>query len=259
MKQPVTGLVLTFNGERLLADCLRSLDFCDRILVVDSKSTDATVEVAREHGAEVLLRTWEGPVPQFRFAFERIGSGWVVSLDQDEAMDDTLRDATIRALDGMPSNGPDGFMCSRSSYYLDRFMRHSGWYPDRLLRVFRFDTTEIHHSGPHYGFRSRGRVESLPGHIVHYPYRDLTEHIDKINYYTLKAAEEMHRQGRKAGLVKAVGHGLGYFLKYYVLKRGFLDGRAGFLLAVNSMYYGFLKYAHLMDIRARQDIEKPST
>ena len=249
----ITGLVLTLNGERLLDSCLQSLDFCDRILVVDSRSQDATVDIARRRGAQVLVRSWEGPVPQFRYAFEHIDSGWVVSLDQDEMLDDTLRSAIIHALQNQEPDGPCGFLCSRSNFYFDRFLRHSGWYPDRLLRVFHLDMTDVHHSGPHYGFHSKGRTRKLPGHILHYPYRDLSEHVEKINYYTRKAAEEMYSAGKNSGLGRALAHALGYFLRLYVLRLGFLDGRAGFMLALNSAYYGFLKYAHLMDIAVQKN------
>lgn len=242
----VTGLVLTLNGEKYLEQCLRSLSFCDRILIVDSCSTDATVDIARRMGAEVLVNPWPGPKKQFEFAFAHITTPWVVSLDQDEILSDELRTNVIAAL--ADPGGYSAFECPRTSFYFDRFLRHSGWYPDLLPRVFKLADTGVHVSGPHYGFKPRGATRRLSGDIIHYPYENLKQHVDKINSYTQIAAEEMHAAGKRAGILTALGHGLARFVKIFIVRRGFLDGKAGFVLAINSFFYAFQKYIRLAEL-----------
>ena len=251
MPSQVTGLVLTYNGQQYLKKCLESLSFCDQILVVDSESTDQTRAIARQCGARVIVNPWPGPARQLEFAFKHINTPWVVSLDQDEILSPRLQQEITSALQN-PSDYT-GFYCPRTSFYFDRFIRHSGWYPDFLLRVFLLEKTYIHTSGPHYGFRTRGKTRKLSGDIIHYPYQNLKEHLDKINYYTQEAAEEMFARGKTTSLFNALGHGLGRFLKLYILKKGFLDGRAGFILAINSFFYAFHKYIRLLELHTNKD------
>jgi len=244
-KPTVTGLVLTLNGEKYLDQCLKSLDFCDELLVVDSGSGDATADIAAARGARVLVNPWPGPRKQFEFAFSHITTPWVVSLDQDEILSDELRAAIIRSL--QDPGDMSAFYCPRTSFYFDRFLRHSGWYPDLLPRVFKLSDTKVHVSGPHYGFETQGKTTNLRGDIIHYPYENLKQHVDKINYYTQIAADEMFNNGKKASVLSAFGHGLARFFKIFVLRCGFLDGKAGFVLAVNSFFYAFQKYIRLVE------------
>lgn len=246
----VTGLVLTLNGERYLRQCLESLSFCDQLLVVDSGSQDATQEIARSCGAQLLINPWPGPEEQFAFAFRHITTPWVVSLDQDEILSDQLRASLEQVLKNPEPYS--AFLCPRTSFYFNRFLRHSGWYPDLLPRAFALASTTVHVSGPHYGFSPVGPTLRLRGDILHYPYENLHQHIEKINYYTEIAAKELFQRGKRSGILNALGHGLARFIKVYFLRRGFLDGRAGLVLAVLSLCYAFLKYAKLAELRVQQ-------
>jgi glycosyltransferase involved in cell wall biosynthesis len=242
----VTGLVLTLNGERLLDQCLASLDFCDELLVVDSLSSDRTVEIARAHDARVIERAWPGPVDQFRHALENIHTEWVVSLDQDEYLDETLRQEILNALRrSEPPQDLAGYWVNRRSFYFNRFMKHSGWYPDRLLRVFRTDRMHVSASGAHYRFSPQGPTSRLHGDIVHYPYRNFAEHMDKMNSYAQQGADALRAKGRKGGVARALGHAGTRFLKLYLLKLGVFDGRAGFINACAGAYYAFQKYIRI--------------
>jgi len=250
MAPHIVGLILTYNGERLLGRCLASLNFCDLLLVVDSQSTDATVDIAKAAGAQVLTRPWEGPGPQFRFALEHIRAmkpkvDWVVSLDQDEYLTDELRASMLSALNEQSAGA--GFLTSRSSYYYNRFMKHSGWYPDYLFRVFRPDSMQVHVSGAHYSFHALGPTRKLQGDIIHYPYRNFREHLDKINSYAQQGADSLKAKGRKGGVWVGLVHGVARFLKLYLLKLGLLDGRAGFINAVHGAFYAFLKYVRVAE------------
>ena len=235
MPPAITGLVLTYNGERLLDRCLASLSFCDKVLVVDSFSTDRTVDMARAAGAEVVQRTWEGPGPQFRHALSIIDTEWVFSLDQDEICTEELRESVLAAVR------------ARRSWYFDRFMKHSGWYPDYLLRLFRPAKMEVHVSGAHYSFHPKGETGRLRGDILHYPYDSFRQHLDKINSYAQQGADDLRAKGRQGGVAVATAHGLARFLKLYVVKLGFLDGRAGFINAAHGAFYAFLKYIRVRE------------
>lgn len=248
MPPAITGLVLTYNGERLLDRCLASLSFCDRILVVDSFSTDRTVDMARAAGAEVLQRTWEGPGPQFCHALSAVDTEWVFSLDQDEICTEQLRRSVQAAVcaqargNGESPTAKAGYWTSRRSWYFDRFMRHSGWYPDYLLRLFRPGKMTVHVAGAHYSFHPKGATGRLRGDILHYPYNGFRQHLDKINSYAEQGAHDLRARGRKGGVAVATAHGMARFLKLYLFKLGFLDGRAGFINAVHGAFYAFLKY-----------------
>lgn len=240
MPETVTGLVLTYNGERLLDKCLKSLDFCDEILVVDSESTDRTREIAKAHGARIIVNPWPGPVKQFQLALSEIKTAWVVSLDQDEFLTDELHDNIISKLSAKES--VSGYYTPRSSFYFNRFMKHSGWYPDYLFRVFRAGEMEVTASGAHYHFEPRGETMKLEGDILHYPYESFMQHMEKINYYAEEGAKSLRAKGKKGGCLKGVLHGLMRIIKLYFLKLGFLDGRAGFYNAMAGFYYTFQKY-----------------
>lgn len=240
MRETVTGLVLTFNGDRLLEKCLKSLDFCDELLVVDSQSTDRTREIAEACGARVVVRPWPGPVDQFKFALAEIATTWVVSLDQDEYLTDELRENIIKALG--QKERVAGYFVPRSSFYFNRFMKHSGWYPDYLFRVFRSGKMEVTASGAHYHFNPRGETKKLTGDIRHYPYESFRQHMDKINYYAEEGAAALREKGRKGGVLNAMLHAVMRFIKLYLLKLGFLDGTAGLCNALAGFYYTFQKY-----------------
>ncbi len=243
MRETVTGLVLTFNGERLLAKCLESLDFCDDLLVVDSDSRDRTAQIAKEHGAQVIVNPWPGPVAQFQFALSKIKTDWVVSLDQDEILTEELRDNIIAKLDR--NEDIAGYYTPRSSFYFNRFMKHSGWYPDYLFRVFRNGKMEVSASGAHYHFKPLGNTAKLSGDILHYPYESFMQHMEKINYYAEEGAKALREKGCRGGLTQGLLHGVARFGKLYFLKSGFLDGKAGFYNAMAGFYYTFQKYIRI--------------
>lgn len=254
MQDKITAQILTFNGERLIEKCLSSLDFCDHIHVIDSGSTDRTLEIAERLGARIFHRDWTGAIDQHNYGLTLVKTPWVVTLDQDEYLSDELRQSVILAVENDPKDLA-GFYCSRKSWYYDRFILHSGWYPDYLFRVFRKDMIKIQGTLPHEELRPTGPTEKLNGDIVHFPYQNLAEHLHKTNIYTQDAAGELNKKGKKSSLAKALGHGASRFLKQYVFQKGFLDGQAGFILAIHAFLYSFHKYLRVreMELQGKAD------
>ncbi|MEG2140806.1 MAG: glycosyltransferase family 2 protein, partial [Bilophila sp.] len=212
----ITGLVLTYNGARILHTCLESLAFCDVILVVDSFSTDGTERIACEHGATFVQHPWSGALPQFDYALSLVHTDWIVSLDQDEVCSEQLREALLTAIPSA-SSSCCGYYVPRRSWYYDRFLKHSGWYPDRLLRVFRQGGVRFTQSGAHEHIDPTGATEQLSGDILHYPYAHFREHLDKINSYAQQGADDLAARGKSGGVCLGLLHGLGRFLRIYLL------------------------------------------
>jgi glycosyltransferase involved in cell wall biosynthesis len=251
----ITGVVLTMNGERLLERCLASLSFCDTILTVDSGSTDASLDIARAHNAVIVHNAWRGFEQQFRFAETLVKTRWFFILDQDEICPAPLGKLIVDAiaesdrLADTPQDTAVAFSVGRKSWYFDRFMKHGGWYPDHILRVFRTGFVEFRQDA-HIHYRALGHTEHLgtPGaELIHYPYTSFFHQLSKLNSYAEEGATALRREGRKGGVLRGVGHGLARFCRIYIIKRGFLDGRAGFLAACHGSFYAFSKYARTLE------------
>lgn len=241
-----TGLILTYNGEHTLEQCINSLSFCNTVLVIDSFSTDNTVSIAERLGATVIQNVWNGPAAQFEFAFDQISTDWVVSLDQDEVCTTSLKEKIIAAIDSAPQDIA-GYYTKRKSWYYNRFMKHSGWYPDWLLRVFKPEKLDVKVSGAHYSFHPKGKTTNLDAEILHYPYMSFSQHLQKIDSYAQQGADDLRAKGKKGGLGKGISHGSMRFIKLYFIKLGFLDGKAGFINAVHGAFYAFLKYVRVTE------------
>jgi len=255
LRSGITGVVLTFNGERLLDKCLASLHFCDVILCVDSGSADSTPEICAKHKAKVVYHPWRGFDHQFRFAETLVETRWFFILDQDEicapALGTLIQNAIAEAdaLADTPQNAAVAFSVGRKSWYFDRFIMHGGWYPDHIFRVFRKGFVEFYQDA-HIHYRPLGLHEHLGGpgaELVHYPYMNFAHQLTKLNSYADQGAEALRAEGKKGGVLRGIGHGLARFIRIYVIKCGFLDGRAGFLAACHGSFYAFLKYVRVLE------------
>lgn len=252
----ITGVVLSHNGERLLDKCLGSLSFCDAILVVDSGSTDTTLTICEKYGARVIYRAWDGFDVQFRFAQDEVETRWFFILDQDEICPPLLGERIKEAIShsdhlaDTPQDAPTAYSVGRKSWYFDRFMKHSGWYPDHILRVFRTGFVEFYQDA-HIHYNPIGRREHISAaggaELIHYPYTGFYHQIAKLNNYADQGAEALRNEGKKGGVLRGVGHGAARFFRLYVLKLGFLDGRAGFISACHGSFYAFLKYVRVLE------------
>jgi glycosyltransferase involved in cell wall biosynthesis len=253
-------IVITKNEARDIAGCLASVAFADEWIVLDSGSTDATVEIARAHGAQVTVTPdWPGFGPQKNRALALASGEWVLSIDADERVGPELAAAIRRVVgqgtdtSGSASGGPSGpkppaeplgYELSRLSSFCGQWMRHGDWYPDRVLRLFRRDGARFTDDLVHERVVVAGPVGRLEGDLLHDTMPDLADALDKMNRYSSGRASDRVRSGARGGLGKALSHGAWAFVRSYVLKRGFLDGRLGFVLAVyiaEGTYYRYLK------------------
>lgn len=236
-------IVITHNEEQALPRCLQSVRFADECIVVDSGSTDRTASIAREFGARVVVTDdWPGFGPQKNRALDLATGDWVLSLDADEWVEPPLAEE-IRACIGR-EDGPDAWELPRSSSFCGREMRHSGWWPDYILRLFRRGRARFSDDVVHERVVAAGAVGRLKQPLRHESFVDLHEVVDKMNRYSTAGAEMRVARGKRGTVSGAVLHGIWAFVRTYVLRAGFLDGREGFVLAIanaEGTYYRYLK------------------
>lgn len=235
-------VVITKNESKKIARCLASVPFAQQVVVLDSGSTDGTPDIARALGAEVHFHTdWPGFGPQKNLALSHARGEWVLSLDADEHLSPELQREIEAAL---LEPRFDAYEFPRLSSYCGQYMHHSGWYPDRVLRLFRRTQGRFSDDIVHERLQVDGRIGRLQAPLMHESFERVEEVLGKLNSYSTAGAQKMARKGQRASLRQAVGHGLWAFVRTYVLRRGFLDGRRGFLLAVSNAegtYYRYVK------------------
>ena len=243
----VSVIVITRDEEANIAECLASVSFAREIVVVDSGSRDRTIELARAQGARVAqTQDWPGFGPQKNRALDLATEPWVLSIDADERVTPELRAEIVRAVEG--AGGPDAYAMPRRSSYCGQYIAHSGWYPDRVVRLFRRGSARFSPDAVHERLVTQGAVGRLAGDLLHTTYPDLETMLEKLNRYSSASAGMLHAEGRRSSLAGAVARGLWAFFRTYVLRSGWLDGRMGFVLAVSvaeGTYYKYLKLWHL--------------
>jgi glycosyltransferase involved in cell wall biosynthesis len=252
MKETTLGVaIITKNAATRLAECLEAVAFADEIVIVDSGSTDGTVDIARAHGARVLQHTdWPGFGPQKNHALDALATTWILSLDADEIVSPELA-ASIRATIAAPT--ADVYAVDRLSSFCGHWIHHGGWYPDWIPRLFRRGAARFSADLVHERLVFDGPSQRLSGKLMHYSYEDFEAVLRKLDTYSTAGAQQRHAAGKRGSFGKAVARGAWAFVRTYVLRRGFLDGRAGFMIAVfnaETVYYRFLKLARLQGPRA---------
>ena len=237
----LSAIVIVKNEAGNIADCLDSLAFCDERIVVDGGSTDHTVRLAEAKGARVVSHPWEGFGAQKGFALSLAGGDWVLSIDADERVSPALA-AQIRA--AIQSGGANGYELPRQSSFCGRPMRHSGWFPDYVLRLFRRDKAHFSGDVVHERVVCEAPVARLSEPLIHNPVLRLEDALSRMDRYSTAGAEMIVESGRRVSFMTGIVRGLWAFIRTYVLRAGFLDGREGFLLAVanaEGTYYRYMK------------------
>jgi glycosyltransferase involved in cell wall biosynthesis len=251
--------VITKNEAGDIGDALRSVAWADERIVVDSRSTDATAAVAREHTDRVFVRDWPGYIAQKNYAASIASHDWILSLDADERVTPELA-AEIQALvAGTPPH--PGYRIPRVTWHLGRWIRTTDWYPDFQLRLYNRRLAEWTGRYVHEAVSVRGSVGRLKGELQHFAYRDIADHLETIDRYTTYAARQMREEGRRAGFLQIAGHPPLAFLRNYVAHGGFRDGVPGLVISALNSYYVFLKFVKLRELedarRKELDVSSP--
>jgi len=242
----VSALVIAHNEEKNIARCLDSLSWADEIVLVDAGSQDGTVRIAREYTQRIYSHPWEGFVAQRNWALEQAQHQWVLFLDADEVISPRLREE-IEALKAQGVGEHRGFEIPRRSFYLGDWVNYGGWYPNYQLRLFDRKRGKWIGGMVHERVEVEGRVGRLKGEILHYPYPDLSSHLQRIDDYSTLKAEDLYLQGKRSHLWDLLFRPFFKFLKMFFLRLGFLEGVRGLVISCLGAHYSFLSYAKLFE------------
>lgn len=243
---PLSVVVITLNAAGQIDACLRSVSFAEEIVVVDSGSTDNTVEIALKYGARVIFQAWLGFGPQKQFAVSRASHDWVLCLDADERVSDELRASIVETVE---SPHAAAYRMARSNRFMGRFLRHGEGYPDWSLRLFDRRHARWSDDSVHEKVLAEAGVGTLRGDLLHESAEDLAAYLEKQNRYTTLQAETMYARGQRAGLGQLVLSPALRFLRFYLLRLGLLDGVPGLVHIAIGCGGSFLKYAKLLALQ----------
>jgi glycosyltransferase involved in cell wall biosynthesis len=249
----VSAIIVCFNEEGHIRECLESVRWADEIVVVDSHSKDGTLEIAREFTDRVFIRDWPGYREQKQFALDQARFEWVLNIDADERVSSELRDEIRRELSaGDPAIS--GFYIPRLVYYLGRWWRRGGWYPDYRLRLFRRTRACWGGINPHEKVVLDGPTRRLCGNLLHFTYADVSEHLLTVNRLTDISAAEVLKRERPPGIATLVVRPTWRFFRSLVIDRGAVEGWPGLFVAATAGFYVFLKYAKAREMFRRATV-----
>jgi len=241
----ISAIIITLNESSRIEACLQSLEWVEEIIILDSGSTDNTIEICKRYTPHVYTTNWPGFGKQKNRALHKATCDWVLSIDADEIVPASLHSEIQEAI---IKSKIDGFEIPRLSSYCGQIIKHSDWYPDYVLRLIRRGKGKFSDSPVHEKLETTGTVEKLNNHLVHNSFENLEQVLNKVNYYSSISADNLLSKGKKATLYTALLKGLWTFLRTYILKAGFLDGQKGVMLAISNAegtYYKYLKLALL--------------
>lgn len=243
-------IIITKNESAHIGACIDSVAFADEIIVLDSGSTDDTIAIARSRGAQVhVSQDWPGFGPQKNRALDLATGEWVLSIDADERVPPEL---AISIQQTLKAPTAQAYRIARLSNFCGRWIRHSGWWPDHVVRLFQRGAGRFTEVAVHERIEVQGALATLSGHFLHYPYASLEVFIDKINHYSTEAARMAFDRGRRTSVLGPFGHAFWTFVRHYVLRRGFLDGWQGLVLAGMAATGSFYRYAKLYELMRRR-------
>lgn len=244
-----SAVIITKNEEKNIERCLKSVQWADEIVVVDSGSTDRTLEICREYGCSALYTEWMGFGRTKKFAVDSANFDWIFSIDADEVVTLELKDKIITILSNQPKYA--GYRVKRKSFYLNKLIEYSGWHHDYPLRLFNRKFGNYNDKIVHESVDINGEVGKIEEHLLHYTYPNLSSHIQKIDQYTSLGAQQLFQKEKKSSISKAILRGNMKFFKMYFLQTGFLDGKEGLILAFISSFGIILKYLKLRELWKR--------
>jgi len=248
MERPVlSACLITFHEEKNIRDCLESIKWVEDIVIVDSLSHDSTVSICREYTNRVFQKEWQGHVKQKNCALDHAKNEWVLCLDADERISPELREEIENHL-SKDDKSFDGYLFPRHSFYLGRWINHCGWYPDNKLRLFKKSKGHWGGKDPHDKVILQGATKQLSGELLHFVYKNLSHQLQTVDSFSTITARVLESESKKFSLFKLLFRPPFKFFGMYVIKKGFMDGLPGFIIAVSSSFYVFLKYAKLWEL-----------
>lgn len=249
-RPPVSVTIITLNEEANIAQAIRSASWADEVLVVDSGSSDKTVEIAKSLGARVLANSWKGYGQQKNFAQKSAQHDWVLNIDADERIPDQLAQEIQTALGNGGSNAR-GFYMPRKTFYIGHWIRHGGWYPNHLVRLANRNHARWSEPQVHEQLTVSGEIRELKAALHHHAFPKIRDQIITNLRFSQLGSEDLMRLGQKPSVLKLLWKPLGKFLETYFVKRGFLDGLPGLIISINAAHSMFLKYAFLIEDKVR--------
>lgn len=243
MNPTLCAVIITKNEAKKIRDCLESLKWLDEIIVIDSGSTDGTQAICREYTEKVFEMDWPGFGKQKRRAVEKATCDWILSIDADERVSEELKHEIMQAISNKSING---YEIPRLSYYCGQAILRGGWRPDYVMRLFRRGYGQFNDVPVHEKLEVRGNVARLNSTLIHYPFDNLEEVLDKINLYSSLAAKATHEKNRKCTIYSAFTRGSWAFFRTYLLQGSILDGKKGLMLAISNAEGTYYKYLKLM-------------
>ncbi len=249
--EKISACIISFNEEKKIEDCLKSLaGIADEIIVVDSNSSDNTVSIAKKYADKVILQDFLGYIEQKNFAIEQASHDWILSLDCDERLSPQLQQSIIAIKDTI--NRADAWKMPRKTFYVYRWLNHC-WYPDLKTRLFNKTTAHWGGTNPHDHIITEGNnIRQLDGDLYHYSFDSISDHLKTIDKFTEIGAQELIKNNKPFGLFSPITHSSWLFIKIYILKRGFLDGFAGLVVATLSFMHVFIKYSKAIIMKKQQ-------
>lgn len=253
----LSAVIITRDEERNIRECLESIKWVDEIVVVDSESADRTVDICREYTGKVFVEEWKGFGRQKNAAIERTENEWILNIDADERVVPGLKGEIKRFLED--ETDFDGFYIPRKSFFLGKWIKHCGWYPDYNLRLFKKGKGRFNERGVHESARLDGKIGYLKNPLEHYTYDSISDFLERMDRYSTLSAREMFKDGRRAGFFDILFRPELTFLKMYFMKMGFLEGYRGAILSALYSAYTLSKYAKLWEMSERQtqDLKHP--
>ncbi len=243
---PISVAIIALNEEERLPGCLASVDFAREVVVIDSGSTDKTVDIATSFGAKVFVEAWQGFGRQKQLAIDHCSQPWILVLDADERVSPELAVELQAVVESGVHNA--AYSMPRKNFFCGRWIRHAGWWPDRIVRFFQAGKARISDRLVHEGLVVDGSVGKLQAAIFHHTNRNLAQTMAKMNSYSTAGAVELHRTGVNGSLLKAISRSSWAFMYNYLFRLGFLDGWEGFVQAVCDATNIFFKYAKLWEM-----------
>jgi glycosyltransferase involved in cell wall biosynthesis len=246
----ISAFIVCMNEEQQIRRCLESIKWCDEIVIIDSGSTDKTLDICREYTDRIFVRPWPGFVAQKGFGLEQCRGEWVLNLDADEAVTPELRDEMLAAVTA--PGDYNGFYLLRVVFYLGKFWRKGGWYPEYRLRLCRRAVTTWGGSDPHEKAIVEGATTRLNSELWHFTYDNISNQIRSLNKFASDTAATLYGKGKRFSVSQLILNPIARFIKFYVFRKGYKEGFRGFLVAIFETFYVFLKYAKLWELSQKK-------